>query len=57
MLVFLACSGWLFAVFLLVRLWLEMAFNESLKNRLRQIELDDEAEIDYLRDQFERECA
>lgn len=52
----LAIGGWTFAVFLLVKLWIEMDMRVELEEALAE-EMAENDRAAALRDCFDRECA
>lgn len=52
----LAVGGWTFAVFLLIKLWVEMDVRVQLEEALAE-EMAENDRRTALRDCFERECA
>lgn len=56
MTLYLAIGGWTFAVFLMVKLWVEMDMRLQLEEALAE-EMAENDRRTALRDCFERECA
>lgn len=51
----LAIGGWMFAVFLLVKLWIEMDLRMELEEAIQEAAIEVE-QAHAMRDCFEREC-
>ena len=53
---YLAIGGWVFAIFLMVKLWIEMDMRIQLEEALAE-EMAENDRAAALRDCFDRECA